>query len=106
WTEAEKRGFHLSDIVKWMSTHVAEFLGLQHHKGAIASGMDADLVVWDPESACPTEKADIQHRHPVSPYARMNLRGKVLQTYVGGKIVFDQGNFPNLGCGNVILRKN
>lgn len=106
WTEAEKRGFHLSDIVKWMSTHVAEFLGLQHHKGAIASGMDADLVVWDPESACPTEKADIQHRHPVSPYARMNLRGKVMQTYVGGKIVFDQGNFPNLGCGNVILRKN
>lgn len=106
WTEAEKRGFQIADIARWMSTNVAQFLGLQHRKGQIAVGMDADLLVWDPDAACPTEKTDIRHRHPVSPYERMNLRGRVLQTYVGGKIVYDQGNFTNFGCGNFILREN
>lgn len=106
WTEAEKRGFKLEDIARWMSGNVARFLGLQDCKGRIAPGADADLVVWDPHATCPTEKKDIQHRHPVSPYERMNLRGRVLQTYVGGKIVYDQGTFPNLGCGNLILRKH
>jgi allantoinase len=88
-----------------MSTNVAAFLGLGHQKGAIAAGMDADLVIWNPEAACPTAHTDIQHRHPVSPYARMNLLGQVEQTIVGGKIVYDRGNFPNLGCGNIVLRE-
>ena len=105
WTEAEKRGFGIANIAKWMSSNVAEFLGLGDSKGKIAAGYDADLVVWNPDQDCLTAHSDIQHRHPFSPYARMNLRGRVLQTIVGGKIVYDQGNFPNLGCGNIILRK-
>jgi allantoinase len=106
WTEAEKRGFSIQDIAHWMSRNVAQFLGLDATKGIIAPGYDADLVVWDPSGTCPTAKTDIQHRHPLSPYERMNLRGRILQTIVGGKIVYDQGNFPNLGCGNIILREN
>ncbi len=106
WTEAEKRGFEIQDIARWMSMNVAHFLGLQQHKGAIAIGMDADLVVWDPNAACPTNTNDIHHRHPISPYANLGLRGNVIQTFVDGKIVYERGNFPNLGCGNVILKGN
>lgn len=106
WTEAMQRGFQIEDVVRWMSTNVAKFLGIADRKGSIAVGMDADFVVVDPEGACPTEKTDIQHRHPVSPYERMNLQGGVMQTIVGGKTVFDQGNFPNLGCGKIILKSN
>ena len=105
WTEAAKRGFHIQDISHWMSRNVAAFLGLEGSKGSILTGYDADLVVWDPDAVCPTAKTDIQHRHPLSPYERMNLRGRVLKTIVGGKIVYDQGNFPNLACGNIILRE-
>jgi allantoinase len=105
WTEAAKRGFQIEDLVSWMSSNVAMFLGLDHSKGKIKTGYDADLVIWNPDSSCPTEKSDIQHKHPHSPYEGMNLRGRVLQTIVGGKIVYDQGNFPNLGCGNIVLRK-
>lgn len=106
WTEAIKRGFGIEDVLRWMSTNVAEFLGLGQSKGAIKAGYDADLVIWNAEGSCPTETADIQHRHPISPYAGMTLQGCVMQTVVGGKMVYDQGKFTNLGCGNIILRKN
>lgn len=106
WTEAAKRGFQIEDLAQRMSANVAAFLGLDDCKGAIAAGYDADLVIWDPEANCPTQKSDIRHRHPISPYEGMELRGRIMQTIVGGKIVYDQGNFPNLGCGNIILRKN
>jgi allantoinase len=105
WTEAQKRGFKIGQVAQWMGRNVAQFLGLEARKGAIAAGMDADLVIWNPEASCPTDHADIQHRHPVSPYARMNLLGKIAQTIVNGKIVYDLGNFPNLGCGNIVLKE-
>jgi allantoinase len=105
WTAARTRGFAITDLVQWMSTNVAQFIGLGNQKGAIAVGMDADLVVWDPDANCPTHHADIHHKHPVSPYAGLPLQGRVIQTIVGGKIVYDRGNFPNLGCGNIILRE-
>ena len=105
WTEAAKRGFEIEDIARWMSGNVARFLGIDHAKGAIKTGYDADLLVWAPELPCPTAKSDIHHRHPVSPYMDMDLKGQVIQTIVGGKIVYNQGNFPNLGAGNIILQR-
>lgn len=105
WTEAAKRGFGIEDVARWMSANVARFLGLDHVKGAIKAGYDADLVVWDPSAPCPTDKSDIHHRHPISPYMGLDLKGRVMKTIVGGKIVYNQGNFPNFGAGNIILQR-
>jgi len=49
WTEAKQRGFGLSDLHRWMCQGPARFAGLNPMKGLIATGFDADLVVWDPE---------------------------------------------------------
>ena len=106
WTEAEKLGFEIPQVAAWMSENVAKFLGIDTFKGKIAPGYDADLLIWEPETFCPTAHKDIHHKHPVSPYAEMDLKGRVYQTWLGGKIVYDRGNFPNLGLGNIILRKN
>lgn len=104
WTFAQQRNFTLKDISRWMSSNVARFLDLEQTKGCIAAGYDADLVAWDPEAACDTSKKNIFHRNPVSPYTDMQLKGRVHQTWVNGKMVFDQGKFPNLGEGKIILR--
>lgn len=104
WTEAEKFGFSIPQLSKWMSTNVAQFLGIGHRKGQIKEGFDADFVVWDTERACPTSTSDIHHKHPVSPYTDMKLKGEVYQTWLSGKIVYDQGNFPNLGLGKIVLK--
>lgn len=102
WTGARQRGFTIEDISRWMSSNVARFLGMDDRKGKIAPGYDADLVVWNPDAACDTSEESIHHRHPVSPYAKMNLQGQVLQTYVGGDLVFDHGAFLNLNSGKLL----
>ena len=103
WTGAQQRGFSVEEVHAWMSSNIARFMRLDQQKGRIAVGMDADLVAWDPNGNCPTALADIVHKHPISPYAGMDLKGKVLQTWVAGNMVFDHGKFLNFGSGNIIL---
>ena len=42
--------------------------------------MDADLVVWDPDGVTRVRGDDLEHRHPITPYEGMSLRGSVVMT--------------------------
>lgn len=50
WTSASKRGFELPDLVRLLSKRTAQLCSLDHLKGSLAPGYDADLVIWDPDS--------------------------------------------------------
>jgi allantoinase len=50
WTEARKRSFSIADVSRFLSYNPSKLCGLQHAKGQIKEGMDADLVIWDPEA--------------------------------------------------------
>ena len=50
WTEMRQRGLSLDNLARWMSAQPAKLAGLEEHKGAIATGYDADLVVFDPDA--------------------------------------------------------
>jgi allantoinase len=84
WTVARKRGRSLDAVVRWMATAPAELAGLPA-KGRIAAGCDADLVAFDPDSAYVVEPAQLQHRHPVTPYAGQKLTGSVRRVWLRGK---------------------
>ena len=62
--------------------------------------------MWDPEATANTSAEHNQHKHKLTPYGDMPLKGKVLATYVNGHKVFDaqQGVFTGT-CGSVIRRK-
>ncbi|MES2587488.1 MAG: allantoinase AllB [Bacteroidota bacterium] len=105
WTEAQKRGFYLEEIAKLMSKNVADFIKLSDSKGLIMEGMDADLVVWNPEEKFRVEAKNIHYKHKISPYVGEELSGVVKQTYIKGKKVFENGNFVSLPIGEKILRK-
>jgi allantoinase len=83
WTAAHRRGYGLSDVVRWMAQRPAELAGLRR-KGRIAVGCDADLVVFAPEETFVVEPDGLHHRHPVTPYAGETLRGVVEQTWLRG----------------------
>jgi allantoinase len=93
WTGAKQRGVSLGQVVRWMSLQPARLAGLQNRKGAIRAGLDADLVVFDPDSKQPVDPARLQHRHPLTPYAGETLEGKVEMTFVRGEKVYDRGWF-------------
>ena len=103
WSQAKKRTMSVEDIARLMSFNVAKFLKLDHKKGKLSPGYDADIVVWDPEERFEVKEEHIYHRHKLTPYAGLILNGVVKQTYVNGFKVYDQGTFSP-AQGSVVLK--
>ena len=99
WTEMRQRGLPLEDLARWMSVQPARLAGLEKHKGAIAAGYDADLVIFDPDAHFTLSIEDLQYRHLVSPYLGESLQGKVRATFVRGTAVYQEGSFPDAPVG-------
>jgi allantoinase len=99
WTEARRRGFRIEDLAPWLCARPAELAGLGGRKGRMEAGHDADLVVFDPEGVFEVRPDLLHHRHAVTPYAGLELRGVVEATILRGQMVFDHGSFSALPLG-------
>ena len=104
WTEASRRGFGIERLAEWMSAAPARLAGLADHKGAIAPGMDADLVAWDPDAESTLDPSALYHRHKVSPWCGRTLRGAVRATWLRGRIVAEDGRVLGGPTGEPLLR--
>jgi allantoinase len=104
WTGACSRGYTLEHVARWMSTAPARLAGLQDRKGAIAVGHDADFVVFDPDATFVVDPTRLLHRHPVTPYAGMTLRGVVEQTFLRGEVVYGEGGASAARGGRSLVR--
>jgi allantoinase len=103
WTEAQRRGYALTHLVRWMSSGPARLAGLENRKGAIAVGRDADLVIFHPEKKFRVDAAQLHHRHKLTPYQGRELFGVVETTYLRGQKAFDRGNIAS-PTGRVLRR--
>lgn len=82
----------LIDIWKLCSYNTAQQVGLGHQKGAFESGLDADIVVFDPEAPHLIKNADMAFKNKLTAYDGMQLKGLVLKTLVRGKTVYTLEN--------------
>src|SRR5271169_1180384 len=94
WTQAQQRGFTLTDLTRWMAEAPARLAGCSARKGRIAEGFDADFVIFEPEAEFVVTEDRLYYRYPVSPYLGQKLRGAVRATYLRGQVVFSDGQFP------------
>lgn len=92
WTGAHARGVSPERLTAWMSATPARLAGLGERKGALAAGLDADIVVWDPDARFVVDADALLHRHKLTPYNGMELRGAVIETFVGGRPVFSSSD--------------
>ena len=83
WTGAHPRGFGLADLARWLASEPARLAGLRNRKGDIEEGGDADFVVFDPEGETLVRGGELEHRHSLTPYEGMRLRGRVVDTVLG-----------------------
>lgn len=104
WTGAAERGLSFEHLARWMAAAPAKLAGLERSKGAIAPGLDADLVIWDPDAHATVDPLALQHRHPITPYAGMRLRGVVRTTLLRGNTIFHDGAVTPVPSGRVIRR--
>jgi allantoinase len=105
WTAARARGHTLADLAQWMSAAPARLVGLDGAKGAIATGRDADLVLFDPDARFTVDPSSLYHRHPVTPYAGLVLHGVVRATYLRGRVAWDGRRFAGRPLGRLLARE-
>ena len=105
--QANKSGADPARFHDMWSRFPAALTGLSRFKGALSSGMQADIVVWEPEALADTRTSALYHKHKITPYEGKKLRGKVVATFVRGSKVFDvEEGVAVESCGHpVLIRK-
>lgn len=102
WTEARHRGIAPERLVEWMAEAPARLAGLEDRKGRIAAGFDADLVVFEPDAEFVVQAGRLFDRHCLTPYEGRSLRGEVRRTWVGGRLVFADGELTGERGGRAL----
>ncbi|MGA9994713.1 MAG: allantoinase AllB [Pyrinomonadaceae bacterium] len=104
WTEAQRRGYSIEHLMKWLCSEPARLVGLEGRKGAIKVGQTADLCIWNTDETFVVKPSIIQHRHKLTPYNGKVLSGVVEQTFLRGEKIFDRGELAESFKGNALLR--
>jgi allantoinase len=102
WTDANRRGFGLEDIARWMSSAPASLAGVGHKAGALEIGHEANFVVFDTEAESTVRSEKLHYRHAISPYMGETLRGMVKATYLRGEAIFQIETFAEAPAGREV----
>lgn len=97
-SEGSKRGLSLNQMAKLLCWNPAQRLGLLH-KGDIATGLAADLVLFDPNHTFTVRAADSPSGQGYTPFEGQELTGKVAQTFLRGNLIFDRGKMVGSAIG-------
>jgi dihydroorotase len=92
----------IEQVVSWMCDAPARVWGIVG-KGRIATGYDADLVLVDLNREKTIRNEDQQTKSKWSPWHGETLRGWPLKTWVGGRLVFDDGRLMTETRGQACL---
>ncbi|MCR2821692.1 dihydroorotase [Lederbergia panacisoli] len=91
------------DLVRVLSENPARTFGLSHCKGRIDIGMDADLVIIDPNKTYIMDESTLHSTAKWSPYHNRKMAGKVIHTFVRGETVYkEDGQLGKPGHGRFI----
>lgn len=102
WTEAQRRGHTLLDLTRWLCSEPAKLVGLERQKGAIAQGFDADVIMWKPANEFTVSGDALLHRHKLTPYESMRMRGTVEKTFLRGQKIYDCGELVQQPLGKFL----
>jgi len=90
-SEGSKRGLSLNRMAELLAYNPAKRFGL-NSKGDIAEGLDADLVLVDPNKTWTIRAKDSESTQGYTPFEGIELKAKVMSTFLRGELVCENGN--------------
>jgi len=78
----------MKELIQKLAENPAKILG--YEKGTLKEGAAADITIFDPEKKWVYEKNKIRSRSANSPFIGRELKGKVTDVIVDGKIVMKE----------------
>ncbi len=94
----------LSQIVNLLSTGPAKLFGLYPEKGSLEVGTDADITIFDPDCSWTISKDTIHSASGYSAYEGFNVTGKVIMTYLRGRLIMGDDIYLGLNGDGRFLR--
>ena len=94
--------FTLEKVVDKMC-HAPAVLFRIEKRGFIRKGYFADLVLVDPNRSWTVNSDNILYKCGWSPFEGTTFDASVVQTWVNGKLVYDNGQFDETVCGKRLL---
>ncbi|KAI5863744.1 allantoinase [Durotheca rogersii] len=93
YTAARERGAALDivDIVRLCCAATARQVGLAHRKGGLRAGLDADVCVFDDAETWVLRQSAMLWRNRCSPWEGKQFAGRVRETWLRGRKVFELG---------------
>lgn len=105
YSEAARRGFDYSEIVKMTAETPARIFGLYPKKGVIKPGSDADLVLIHPNRPHVITAAAQQQNVDYNPYEGIAVSHKVQHVFLRGQKIAEEGKaLSSAPAGRYILR--
>lgn len=102
-SEANKGTISFNKAVELCATNPAKLFGLDHAKGSLSIGLDADIVLYDPKKNL-TITNDAMHGdtdHTI--WEGVKVKGYPVATYSRGKLVYKDGEFTGeKGYGKLV----
>jgi len=83
---------HLGRLVELLAANPARLFGLADRKGAIAPGMDADLVLFDADRPWLMQSRHVEAKCGWSAYEGWTMTGQVRTTVRRGRVVYRAGD--------------
>lgn len=83
----EERILTVEQAIAKLTQDPARVFGLA--KGTLAEGADADVTIVDPEETWSVDPARLRSKSRNTPFGGWKVKGRVHQTLVGGRVVFD-----------------
>lgn len=105
FSEGSKRGLSPNRMAELTSLNPAQRYGL-NSKGDVKEGLDADLVLLDPNETFVVRAADSESGQGYTPFEGQELSGRVKRTLLRGRTVYLNGEIQGPATGEYLFRPN
>jgi dihydropyrimidinase len=95
----------LNHFVALAAGNVSRIYGLDHRKGSVTEGKDADIAIWDPEAVREVRATDLHDNMEYTPYEGMTVTGWPTTVIQRGEVDIENNSLlAEKGAGEFVPR--